>query len=52
VRRSSAGLMVSCDRPTSSLAVLREQLLQCNRERERAGTHIRVVEQGDGAGDD
>jgi chromosome segregation protein len=27
------------------LAVLREQLLQCNRERERAGTHIRVVEQ-------
>ena len=27
------------------LAVQREQLLQCNRERERAGTHIRVVEQ-------
>src|SRR5262245_35875053 len=27
------------------LAVLREQLQQCNRERERAGTHLRVVSQ-------
>ena len=27
------------------LAVLREQLLQCQRERERTSTHIRVVEQ-------